>query len=79
MALSQAGDVYTWGMNYLGQLGLLDTIQRLVPTKVKKSQPGQLFIAFIAAGMFKFRLLCVVLSHNFPSQHLVNLTNFNHE
>ena len=57
VALSQAGDVYTWGMNYLGQLGLLDTIQRLVPTKVKKSQPGQLFIAFIAAGMFKFKPL----------------------
>ncbi len=79
VALSQAGDVYTWGMNYLGQLGLLDTVQRLVPVKVKKSQPGQLFIAFIAAGMFKFRLLCVVFSLNFPSQYLVNLADCNHE
>jgi len=62
VALSQAGDVYTWGMNYLGQLGLLDTIQRLVPTKVKKSQPGQLFIAFIAAGTFRIQFaekLCI--------------------
>lgn len=58
VVLSQAGDVYTWGMNYLGQLGLLDTVQRLVPVKVKKSQPGQLFIAFIAAGAFKFTILC---------------------
>jgi alpha-tubulin suppressor-like RCC1 family protein len=52
VALSQAGDVYTWGMNYAGQLGLLDTVQRLVPSKVKKSQPGQLFISFIASGTF---------------------------
>ena len=57
MALSQTGDVYTWGMNYLGQLGLLDTVQRLSPVKVRKSQPGQLFIAFIAAGAFKFKPL----------------------
>ena len=65
MVLSQAGDVYTWGMNYLGQLGLLDTVQRLVPVKVKKSQPGQLFIAFIAAGAFKFMILCSDLCINF--------------
>jgi hypothetical protein len=66
VALSQTGDVYTWGMNYLGQLGLLDTVQRLVPVKVRKSQPGQLFIAFIAAGMFRIQfaeklLTCVFL------------------
>ena len=65
MALSQAGDVYTWGMNYLGQLGLLDTVQRLVPVKVRKSQPGQLFIAFIAAGKLKFRSLCFFGSSSF--------------
>jgi hypothetical protein len=42
-------------MNYLGQLGLLDTFQRLSPVKVRKSQPGQLFIAFIAAGTFEIK------------------------
>ena len=80
MALSQTGDVYTWGMNYLGQLGLLDTVQRPAPVKVRKSQPGQLFIAFIAAGAFKFKPLYFDISahprHLYPQYFRLVLIYF---
>jgi alpha-tubulin suppressor-like RCC1 family protein len=34
LALTEAGEVYTWGDNGNGQLGLRDTKNRLTPTKV---------------------------------------------
>jgi alpha-tubulin suppressor-like RCC1 family protein len=35
MALTQSGEVYTWGSNYLGQIGFGDNKMNLIPTKVK--------------------------------------------
>jgi alpha-tubulin suppressor-like RCC1 family protein len=35
MALTLSGEVYTWGSNYLGQIGCGDNNNKSVPTKVK--------------------------------------------
>jgi hypothetical protein len=35
MALTQSGQVYTWGENYLGQIGFGDNKMKLTPTKVE--------------------------------------------
>ena len=46
LALTEAGEVYAWGWNELGQLGLGDTENRLTPTKV----PELGRVTAIAAG-----------------------------
>jgi alpha-tubulin suppressor-like RCC1 family protein len=46
LALTESGEVYAWGWNEHGQLGLGDTAVRLTPTKV----PGLSAVKAIAAG-----------------------------
>jgi alpha-tubulin suppressor-like RCC1 family protein len=46
LALSQAGNVYAWGWNGFGQLGLNDYNDRALPTKIK----GLAKVKSIAAG-----------------------------
>jgi alpha-tubulin suppressor-like RCC1 family protein len=46
LTLAESGEVYTWGSNLLGSLGLADTQDRLTPTRV----PGLTRIKAIAAG-----------------------------
>jgi alpha-tubulin suppressor-like RCC1 family protein len=46
LALTESGEVYAWGQNERGQLGLGDREDRLTPTKV----PGLTGIKAIAAG-----------------------------
>jgi alpha-tubulin suppressor-like RCC1 family protein len=48
LALTESGEVYTWGSNDLGRLGLADTQDRLTPTRV----PGLTTIQAIAAGAY---------------------------
>jgi alpha-tubulin suppressor-like RCC1 family protein len=49
LALTEAGEVYAWGWNEAGQLGLGDTNNRLTPTKVP-GLTGVKAIAIIAGG-----------------------------
>jgi alpha-tubulin suppressor-like RCC1 family protein len=46
LALTESGEVYAWGLNDSGRLGLGDTENRLTPTKV----PGLTKVKAIAAG-----------------------------
>jgi alpha-tubulin suppressor-like RCC1 family protein len=46
LALTESGEVYAWGWNKGGRLGLGDRKKRLVPTKV----PGLTEVKAIAAG-----------------------------
>jgi alpha-tubulin suppressor-like RCC1 family protein len=48
LALTEAGEVYVWGLNDHGQLGLGDTENRLTPTRV----PGLTKVKAIVAGNF---------------------------
>ena len=46
LALSRTGNVYSWGWNGLGQLGLNDLVDRHQPTRI----PGLSGVRAIAAG-----------------------------
>ena len=39
-AVTDAGDLYSWGINFKGQLGLSDFESRSRPTLVKNMSPG---------------------------------------
>jgi alpha-tubulin suppressor-like RCC1 family protein len=52
IALSTRGNVYSWGYNANGQLGTWDTINRALPVRVKKREPGFLFVSTISAGAY---------------------------
>jgi alpha-tubulin suppressor-like RCC1 family protein len=40
LALTESGEVYAWGSNGHGQLGLGDTNNRLTPTEVHRTVPA---------------------------------------
>lgn len=46
LALNHKGELFTWGSNYFGQLGLGDTVNRDIPTQVPNLQN----IKYITAG-----------------------------
>jgi len=52
LALSSKGNVYAWGYNSNGQLGTSDTFNRALPVRVRKKEPGFLFVSSIAAGYY---------------------------
>ena len=52
VGLSTSGNVYTWGYNANGQLGTWDTLNRAYPVRVKKREPGMLYVSAVAAGAY---------------------------
>ena len=52
VALSTQGNVYTWGYNANGQLGTWNTLNQGVPVRVRKREPGFLFVSSIAASAY---------------------------
>ena len=50
-ALTKEGKVFTWGLNYYGQLGHGDELERNVPTKVEHLlRDGEIKIVKISCG-----------------------------
>lgn len=50
LALTSDGKVYSWGINYTGQLGLGDTIDRLTPQLVQGALVGKTITAISTSG-----------------------------
>lgn len=52
VALSIKGNVYAWGYNANGQVGSWDSINQPLPVRVKRAEPGFMYIQSIAAGAY---------------------------
>uniref|UniRef100_A0A7S0VEC2 RCC1-like domain-containing protein n=1 Tax=Hemiselmis tepida TaxID=464990 RepID=A0A7S0VEC2_9CRYP len=52
VALSLKGNVYAWGYNANGQVGSWDTVSQAYPVRMRRSEPGKLFVSSIAAGSY---------------------------
>ena len=58
MALADTGRVYTWGSNNVGQLGHGDTLDRLVPTPVRRLWDLQVDMYILYMYIYMYRV-CV--------------------